>query len=204
MFETVGRFGTGVAGSGANTFDTNGYTSATGATQASQARIREQSDSYMEEHFFDNGAQFMVSMKIDSVSTASSKKAASAWVAGKVDWSGAAADNSTNLVPDHHGYRVYSENAAATILYATTADGTTETATDISAGLTLTNTNLYYSVMSASDCKFYVNGVLKATHTTNLPNSSGGIAFWVGSSNIDTTGTITSIFNCLNLKINAA
>jgi len=57
------------------------------------------------------------------------------------------------------------------LLYATNADGTTETAT--STGITLeTWTVLKLFIIPTIDnaeVKFYVNGELKATHTTNLP-----------------------------------
>ena len=58
-------------------------------------------------------------------------------------------------------------------LYASNADGTTQTTTDISSGITLTNRNAYRIEWdNGTDIKFYVNDSLKATHTTNLP--SGG------------------------------
>jgi hypothetical protein len=62
-------------------------------------------------------------------------------------------------------------NEAGT-LYAQNADGVTATSTDISSGLTLTNWNVYEIIFTPGvDAKFYVNGVLKATHTTNLPTA---------------------------------
>lgn len=57
-------------------------------------------------------------------------------------------------------------------LYAVNRNGSAETSTSIS-GITLTNANTYKAVMtSASKIEFYVNGVLKATHTTNLPTGT--------------------------------
>jgi hypothetical protein len=58
-------------------------------------------------------------------------------------------------------------------LYATTHNGAVITNTDISAGITVTNWNLYRIEWTpGTDAKFYVNGTLLATHTTGLPTSA--------------------------------
>ena len=56
-------------------------------------------------------------------------------------------------------------------LYASNADGTTQTITDttINLGATDQRTRLKMVITPGTDCKFYVNDVLKVTHTTNLP-----------------------------------
>jgi hypothetical protein len=73
---------------------------------------------------------------------------------------------------DHMGFKIIYSGSTAT-LYATNADGTTETATDITSGITVTNNNTYYCVQDGStNIKYYVNGTLVATHTTNLPDSA--------------------------------
>lgn len=71
-----------------------------------------------------------------------------------------------------------------TKIYASNADGTTQTTTELT-GVTLTATNVYRVVQdSGTNIKFYVNGVLKATHTTNLPSgASSDIAMTVGVHN---------------------
>lgn len=57
-------------------------------------------------------------------------------------------------------------------LYAVTGTGAANTNTDISSGITSTNWNVFEIVCNpGTDVKFYVNGTLKATHTTNLPTS---------------------------------
>lgn len=62
------------------------------------------------------------------------------------------------------------ENAG--VLYAQNANGTTATSTDISSGVTRTNWNTYEIIFDPGvDIKYYVNGTLKATHTTNLPTA---------------------------------
>ena len=59
-------------------------------------------------------------------------------------------------------------------LYASNADGTTQTKTDVSAGITLTSYNTYrIEFVAASTIRFYINNTLVATHTTNIPTSAG-------------------------------
>jgi hypothetical protein len=58
--------------------------------------------------------------------------------------------------------------------YFSTADGTTEQTTDISSFLTLTNLNLFAFTYDETTAKCYVNGVLAATHTTNVPGTETG------------------------------
>lgn len=71
----------------------------------------------------------------------------------------------------------------ASVLYAVTSDGTgTPTSTSISSPPTSGNWNEYivdYDRDNTS-CKFYVNGTLKATHTTELPASSDSCRFVIG------------------------
>lgn len=74
-------------------------------------------------------------------------------------------------------------------LYAQNANGTA-TSTDITSGITMTNWNLYEIVFTPGiDIKYYVNGTLKATHTTNLP-SSGTPVLAIGT-NAGGAGIIT-------------
>jgi len=75
-------------------------------------------------------------------------------------------------------------------LFASNADGT-NTATDISSGLTLNTGHHYYMVgTDGTDVKFYVDHTLEATHTTNLPTGQAttGNFMSVGQEN-DGTGT---------------
>lgn len=59
-------------------------------------------------------------------------------------------------------------------LYAHNSNGTA-TYTDITSGVTVTNWNVYEIIFTPGvDAKFYINGTLKATHTTNLPSSGSG------------------------------
>lgn len=83
-------------------------------------------------------------------------------------------------------------------LYAQNANGTA-TSTDISSGITGTNWNTYEIIFTPGvDAKFYVNGSLKATHTTNLPTTgTPGITFGANANGrtIATTFPIVSIQN---------
>lgn len=65
-------------------------------------------------------------------------------------------------------------------MYAQNANGTTATSTDVSSGITFTNWNTYEIVFNpGTDIKFYINGILKATHTTNLPTTGTQVlAYW--------------------------
>ncbi|MBI3421213.1 MAG: right-handed parallel beta-helix repeat-containing protein [Candidatus Sungbacteria bacterium] len=63
------------------------------------------------------------------------------------------------------------------VLSAVNSNGTTETATDISTGITLTVYNEYEVVVLSGKVLFYVNGTLKATHTTNVPSGNDDTAY---------------------------
>ena len=57
-------------------------------------------------------------------------------------------------------------------VYAVNADGTTNTNTNITASITVLDISLYEIVVNGTtDIKYYVDGVLVATHTTNLPTT---------------------------------
>ncbi len=84
------------------------------------------------------------------------------------------------------GVRFYNEGNT---LYASNADGTSETRTDVTKGITLTNFNSYRMVFTAAtDAKFYINDVLVATHTTNIPSAGSGyeLLFQVFDNNTST------------------
>lgn len=69
-------------------------------------------------------------------------------------------------------------------IYAQNANGSTATSTDITSGITVTNWNTYEIVFTPGvDAKFYINGSLKATHTTNLPSSGAGLIAFGSNTN---------------------
>ena len=61
-------------------------------------------------------------------------------------------------------------------LYAVHEDGGGETTTEIT-GITLTDVNVYKAVFDNDNSKiyFYINGVLKATHTTDIPTGTDAL-----------------------------
>ncbi len=74
-------------------------------------------------------------------------------------------------------------------LYATMGNTTASSQVDISSGLTLTTWNNFrIELHLGTDAKFYVNGVLKATISTNLPNTaSRGVNIGFGKNNVGNT-----------------
>lgn len=65
-------------------------------------------------------------------------------------------------------------------LYAQNANGTA-TSTDVTSGITVTNWNMYEIVFTpGTDIKYYINGNLVATSTTNLP-TTGTLLLAIGN-----------------------
>jgi len=78
-------------------------------------------------------------------------------------------------------------------LYSHVANGTNSTVTEIT-GITLTSWNRYrIEVDAAGECRFYVNGVLKDTRTTNVPNGNL-VNFGLGGS-----GSATNLVDTISL-----
>lgn len=69
---------------------------------------------------------------------------------------------------DHFGWKIIGAD-----LYASNADGTTQNITDTTVNLSTGHqrTRLKAVLNPGTDCKFYVNDVLKVTHTENLPDA---------------------------------
>jgi hypothetical protein len=69
-----------------------------------------------------------------------------------------------------------------TTTYAVTANaGSASTTTDISSGITMTDWNTYKVVFDGGvNAKFYINGTLLATHTTNLPDGATDVKMGLG------------------------
>jgi len=80
-------------------------------------------------------------------------------------------------------------------IYASVANGTTQTKSSAITGVTLTNENIWrINITGSSSAKFYVNEVLKATITTNLP-ASNGPAIYIGATGQDGQDLIMELFN---------
>ena len=67
---------------------------------------------------------------------------------------------------DHAGFKIIDGR-----VWATNADGTTETATDTGFDVTVDEFHYFEMIGDGSSIKYYIDDVLKATHTTNLPSS---------------------------------
>jgi hypothetical protein len=88
--------------------------------------------------------------------------------AGSGIWNNDLGNNGTVFFYRHIGFVVGRDNK----LYASNFNGTNQTITDIST-VTHTNENYYRIIYTAGvSAKFYVNDILLATHTTNLPSGA--------------------------------
>jgi len=89
-------------------------------------------------------------------------------------------------------------------VYASNADGTTQTVTDVTGAYTLSNYNTYTVKKVGSSIYFYINGTLVATHTTNLCTSAAdslGINFQ-SQSGYASTENITYLNNFIYTQNN--
>ena len=72
----------------------------------------------------------------------------------------------------HAGF-IITVNSGTVIIYASNATGSVQTKTDVTGSYTITNNLRFRTVVtSGTDVKFYINGTLVATHTTNLPSGA--------------------------------
>lgn len=97
-------------------------------------------------------------------------------------------DNTTFImgIVNGVGHTRASANAAGFILdtdklYTLTDHTGTDETNDISTGITLAAYNVYKIIFKGSSWEFYVNGVLKSTHTAQLPTGSKYLAFYLGN-----------------------
>lgn len=164
--EDVTRYTTNVTGSGAVT--TAGGTGfmrcSTGTTDASKAELHIVIGAGNDADFFNDNPEMQVTGTISSNTTG-------AFVAAIICGSHTDPSATGALTSKHFGFILDS-----TVLDASNANGSTQTTTDISSGLTLALLHDWRIVSdSGTNHKFYVSGVLKATHTTNL--ASGDLDF---------------------------
>lgn len=88
------------------------------------------------------------------------------------------------LTAQHIGFFV-----ADGTIYASNANGTTQTSTDVSSGITLAAYNTYeWTLTGDTSIVFKINGTTVATHTTNIPTTSYtnyGLAFGIETQTAD-------------------
>lgn len=74
------------------------------------------------------------------------------------------------------------------ILYASNANGATQTKTDLSSGINISNNHSYRIIYTTSSIKFYIDDILKTTHTTNIPsNNASDIKLYFGTESVGST-----------------
>ncbi len=111
---------------------------------------------------YQDGKQFAIKMPLMNNSNGAGKYSGMGFVtsAGDIDLIETAINSKVAFVMNN------------TTLFAVTADGSANTNTDVSSGITMTEHNvLGIHFESTSSVKFYINGTLVATHTTNIPTS---------------------------------
>ncbi len=100
----------------------------------------------------------------------------------------------TQIVLQHYGFQMVNG-----VLYASCGDGSAGNRVDVSSGITLTNFNVYRAVHTPGvDVKFYINGTLVQTTSTNLPTTQSGssIQLFMG------VGTTTTALRSMTLYNN--
>lgn len=131
----------------------------------------------------------------ETYTAASSKDIKFKWrmrqgVSGAGDYLGFGIANASTTFDDIQtstvaGVRFVNNNG---VIYASNGDGSANTNTNVDSGITDANWNVYEIVFNpGTDAKFYINGTLVATHTTNLPTGSlelFGIGYTKGTNNI--------------------
>jgi len=175
-------------GSGAISETTGAVRCATGDTNPSRARIQWR-DRTMEAggNFFDRNSEFSTGWYGAVVDTDAGDNGNVYMVVGFAD------GTYTNKM---YGFHLDYDGATQT-LYAYHADGTNVETTDISSGISIAvgAEHVFRAVFTAGvDIKFYVDGVLKATHTANLPSgaaSSDIVLFCFEVDNDSTNGSHT-------------
>lgn len=86
-------------------------------------------------------------------------------LADSLAWIGYFASTTPADTDRHIGWKIIDGQ-----IWASNADGATQTITDTGISIAIANTAAQLlAIASTTDIKFYVDGALKATHTTNLP-----------------------------------
>lgn len=164
-FENSSRWTTGNAGTtGGVTFNSFGLTINRGTT--SSAGVVLYDSGFVGNALYDKNPQLFIQGKINNAT------ASNTWTCYvTIDGTGSPAGGNT-YTWKHMGFFFRNNNGTAE-LWATNADDTTQTKTLLSGVSADSDMSLMAVLTSGSKVEFYVNGVLKATHTTHLP--SGGM-----------------------------
>lgn len=188
FFENFGgatRLDQGGGNSGNQGLGNSGLTQATGATASSYCYSRAYIYAGVAASLFTGNSSFDTVFTIGTMPTTGS----ALFGVGDVTISGADCTYTEN----HYGFKIIVVAGVAT-LYATNGNGTTETATSIQTLAVNTPLFLYAKMIDATNIKYYVNGALVATHTTNLPTGSPVAFFKMGISNKATANDFQTAF----------
>ncbi len=177
IFETSGRFGLISASGGTNTFGISGVAVATSATAGGSAGVTFHS-SMTYQHKADNSLNPAIYFELAEATVGTDYQAYMGF--GQPSTAGGVHAFTNN----HTGIKIIRVASGTKVVSATNANGTTETATTITWD-PADNNGRWYIKKSTADAKFYLDGALLATHTTNLQtaNNIGG-QFSVTNANV--------------------
>lgn len=178
-----------VTGSGAVTTSSGGYQLATGTTDGSQIRMR-----FRQNWTGDGLTGWGQNPEFIFMQQISAATAGSAILQYTIGDNGGESTSAGVLVSKHIGFLFCFLGGTLTV-YASNADGSTQTTTDVTASYTGGQAGVYRcTVTSGTNVKFYIDGVLVATHTTNLPTGamSNTATLW-NDLDAGTTSGLTSI-----------
>lgn len=184
-FGDTNRFNQNATGTGANTFAAFGVRISTGATAASYSDVQWYVTPAVQGVIFDGSPQFSCSLSIRNAPTAQPNTGTFYIGLGVLSYSG----TSVTFTGKHIGFKLVVTGADTYSLYATQADGSTETAS--SALTTVTDTPdslelcLKVNALSSVDYYWRKNGGAwsSATNlTTNLPTTgdTGRVVHFLG------------------------
>lgn len=154
------------SGSGQAKITNSGWDITTGSTAGSSSACRVSCHHLSEGVDWDNNPEMMIHLRFYN---AMGDRSVAQWVMGN---NGSWPTSQRVMTAKHAGFIFGWYGGGAPVLSASNADGASQTLTTV-AGYTQTNGTAFRTTMtSGTDIKFYKNGVLVATHTTNLPTGA--------------------------------
>jgi hypothetical protein len=156
-----------------------------GTTSTGRSRLNTGANSFL----FGSGTQFQLSMRVglSALSNGTDRFTAQHGFM----------DSSTAVAQTDGAYFRYVDNVNGGKWEAITVNNTVETATDTGVSPTAGQFDLFKIVVNGSgnEVLFYINNVLVATHTTNIPTSAGrntalGVGIWKSAGTTDVSTNI--------------
>jgi len=188
LFETSGRFNSTIVSGGTLTFGTTGVNVNSSSTISSAAAIRTSVGSDMGLRSI---ARWFCTLNGQSQGTDYN----TFWGVGDLT----VGASSITYTDDQYGFKSIRASSGTVAISATNANGTTETATDISE---TTEAGAYFiDRQSSSSIKFYVmlkndtSYTLEATHTTNISTAADNMVFKAAVSNVGVASATSLLFN---------